>query len=517
MSYEYDLAGRRTKLTWPDGFFVNYDHLTTGEVTKIRENGATTGVGVLATYAYDNLGNRASVTFGSGASQAFGHDAVSRLSSLTINLTGTANDLTRTFTYNPASQIVSQTSSNDAYAFTGHANGSVASTNNGLNQLATVGGAGASYDANGNLTLDPASGRTFAYNNENQLTLSTLGGVAAGLGYDPLGRLSKIGGSTISDRTFVYDGSGIVAEYSSGGAMQGRYVPDDGIGGPIVAYNHAGDRTWLMPDERGSIVALGDESGGASIESYDEYGVPGSANSSRFGYTGQASLYEIGLDYYKARIYSPALGRFLQTDPIGYAAGPNLYAYVGGDPLNNVDPFGLQEDLAITVSACRYSGAPGHCNGPPQPTFGGNIISDKFGVPGDPPDRRGGEAPIVVIGTRRKAQPINVTAPDIVPVTPAMQLPQLPILAATPMNDEDRDRAAEDDYELCRKLQDSSARRRCWASAAERDAARASGRPVPPLDLGRTAAVITGGIVLYWVISEGLRILFPPRNLVPVP
>ncbi|HET8726342.1 MAG TPA: RHS repeat-associated core domain-containing protein [Alphaproteobacteria bacterium] len=418
MSYQYDLAGNRTKLTWPDGFFVNYDRLTTGEVTKIRENGATTGIGVIATYAYDNLGNRTSVTFGNGTSQTFGHDPVSRLSSLTINLTGTANDLTRTFGYNPASQIVSRTSSNDAYAFTGHANGSVASTSNGLNQLATVGGAGASYDANGNLTLDPASGRTFAYNNENQLTLSTLGGVAAGLGYDPLGRLSKIGGSTISDRTFIYDGSGIVAEYSSGGAMQGRYVPDDGIGGPIVSYDHAGDRTWLIPDERGSIVALGDESGGASIESYDEYGVPGSANAGRFGYTGQARLYEIGLDDYKNRIYVPALGRFLQTDPIGYAAGPNLYAYVGGDPLNNVDPFGLQEDLAITVSACRYGGAPGHCNGPPQPTFGGNIISDKFGVPGNPPDRRG-EAPIVITAPRihpappPSDEPIIVSAPRI--------------------------------------------------------------------------------------------------------
>jgi YD repeat-containing protein len=55
----WDLADRRTQLTYPGtGLYVNYDYLVTGEVTKVRENGATTGVGVLATYAYDDLGRR---------------------------------------------------------------------------------------------------------------------------------------------------------------------------------------------------------------------------------------------------------------------------------------------------------------------------------------------------------------------------------------------------------------------------------------------------------------------------
>ena len=45
--------------------------------------------------------------------------------------------------------------------------------------------------------------------------------------------------------------------------------------------------------------------------------------------------------YYKARIYSPTLGRFLQTDPIGYGDGLNWYNYVGGDPVNATDPNGL--------------------------------------------------------------------------------------------------------------------------------------------------------------------------------
>ena len=146
-SSEYDLAGRRTKLTYPGtGLFVNTDYLVTGETTKIRENGATSGVGVLASYGYDNLGNRTSVTFGNGAMQASAYDAVSRLASLTNDLAGTSNDLTVTIAgYNPAGQITGVTRSNNAYAFTGYANGTTTTTTNGLNQQTNVGGSAVSW------------------------------------------------------------------------------------------------------------------------------------------------------------------------------------------------------------------------------------------------------------------------------------------------------------------------------------------------------------------------------------
>ncbi|MBK6299237.1 MAG: hypothetical protein IPF48_15720 [Sphingomonadales bacterium] len=51
VSYQYDLAGRRTRTTWPDAFYVTYDYDVTDNVTTIRENGAASGIGVLGTYA----------------------------------------------------------------------------------------------------------------------------------------------------------------------------------------------------------------------------------------------------------------------------------------------------------------------------------------------------------------------------------------------------------------------------------------------------------------------------------
>jgi RHS repeat-associated protein len=332
----WDTGGRRTRITHPDGFYVDQDFLVTGELQTIRENGATSGVGVLATYSYDDLGRRRSLTLGDGSSTTYGYDAVSRLTSLGHDLAGTTYDQTLGFSYDPAGGITQNTRSNDAYAWTGHYNVNRSYTANGLNQYTASGSVTPTYDTKGNLIS--AGGATYAYSSENLLTSAT-GGIT--LAYDPAMRLYQIAGGTPGTTRFAYDGSDLVAEYDGTNVLQRRYVHGPGTDEPLVWYEGSGttDRRFLHSDERGSVVSVG-SSAGTSVNTYDEYGIPRSTNTGRFQYTGQTWLPELGMYYYKARIYSPTLGRFLQTDPIGYDDGLNWYNYVGSDPLSSTDPNG---------------------------------------------------------------------------------------------------------------------------------------------------------------------------------
>ena len=165
-------------------------------------------------------------------------------------------------------------------------------------------------------------------------------------------------------QSFLWRGNSVAKEYKADGTVRADYQL--GVGAKID-----GQWQFYLSDTQGSTLAVADIHGKViATWAYSDYGVTTQTSGDKnlyqpFLYTHSELDLETGYYHNKARHYAPGLGKFLARDPI---ANSNLYSYCNGDPINFVDPSGLE-----TVPP-NYPGGAASCY---QPMQGKNYTTDQ--------------------------------------------------------------------------------------------------------------------------------------------
>ncbi len=310
------------------------DYATAGLLPSFQDFEGTNAISSIS-YGYNSGGNRTN-RVENGIADTYTYDAIDQI-------TGVSYSTNRTVSYGYDS-LGSRTNVTDNSVPTAY-------TANNLNQYTAVGGASLAYDAKGNLTTGPGSA-SYAYDGNNRLTSATVGTNSATFTHDARMRNVKrvVDGQT---RYFYFDDWSLVQERDGSGNVIQNYVNGPRID-EIIRKTDSSGTVYYHADALGSVVALTDHIGDVVERyTYDVFGTPtvfdssltiltSSLQNNRFLFTGREWIGELGLYDYRNRIYSPTLGRFLQTDPIRFSAGDaNLYRYVLNGPGLWRDPLGL--------------------------------------------------------------------------------------------------------------------------------------------------------------------------------
>jgi len=347
----FDAAGRVAGETNALGAFTNaYDGASSRLTARTFPNNQVTDLsfgGNLHDQKLERITNRIGATPLSDF--IYGHDVpAGRVASRSERI-GSQSPILHTFAYDAVDQLLGATLTDAgtpvaafAYSYDPAGNrvaeqtGATANTAtyNTLNQLSTISAAGAA--------------RTNEWDAQSRLTAVVSGNQRTEFTYDGWSRLASIrhltDGSEVSLRRFVWCGKEMSEERDASGAVTKRFFPQ---GMKIEAGPLTGSYFYTR-DHLGSIRELTDGSGNVRARySYDPYGrrtrVSGDVEAD-FGFTGMFWTEEARLSLTHFRAYDPDLGRWLSRDPLEDAeleVGANLYAYVGNDPVNYIDPEGL--------------------------------------------------------------------------------------------------------------------------------------------------------------------------------
>ena len=358
LSWIYDAYNRPVSFTSAAGYLIQYRYDANGNVTNLIYPGNLT-----VTYVYDSNNRLTSVTDWNGRQTLIGYDLAGHITSVMR-----PNNTARLTSYDNAGEltnIVEETTTKFPICFyTLHYNlagrtdwefkGPLPHTNSiptrtmtydADNRLSTFNSTAVTVDSDGNLTYGPGTNNTFGtytYDARNELT--SAGGI--NYGYDPAGnRTSLTDGATAT--TFVINPKGAQVLMRIRPGSTNYYIYGVGLLYEIDVSGSSTTTAFYHFDCRGSTVVLTDGNGNPTdgIE-YSPYGSTTyrfGTNDTPFLYNGQFGVQTDpnGLMFFHARYYNSYISRFLNPDPSGFAGGLNFYAFANGNPISEVDPFGL--------------------------------------------------------------------------------------------------------------------------------------------------------------------------------
>jgi RHS repeat-associated protein len=401
--YEYDLAGKPTKTTYPDGFYTTDTyHPGTGLLNKVTGSDA---VEYAAITGYEPSGKIGMISLGNGTSTTYTHDPSStRLTAIaTRNRNGQVTIQNRSYGYSPAGDIeeIGDLLNNVTYTYTyDRLHRLLGESNTGGYDAVSY-----TYNAIGNIVSRTVGSRTYAYaydtGHKHAVKTITVNGTPYTYNYDANGNMvygpdftdpGQIGtrwpitynadnmptqvvhikaGNTVTT-DFLYDGKGARVKKAVQGGGTTYYIGEhyEVKDATATKYIFAGNLriakvtaagTWYFhKDHLGSSTAITDETGIAVVES-TEYMPFGSIRLhtgsvvSDYKYTDQEQDSETGLYFYGARYYDPVIGRFISADTVvqnfSDPQALDRYAYARNSPLSYVDPNGHFAFMPVIIGA----------------------------------------------------------------------------------------------------------------------------------------------------------------------
>ena len=331
-------------------------------------NGTAASAGVVRTLAFDAAGRIVGYSHSVAPNwdQIFSYDGLDRLTSATLTAGNTYG-----YAYDATGNRTQTTINGTPYAST------VSATSNWYTNVATAAGGSTTqgYDAAGHLTAD--AGGTYGYSGRGRLNSELRAGNTFSYLYNALEQRVYKGGPasiiTTGKSYYAYDEAGhLIGEYDSTGnaVYETVYLGDmpvaalaaPAIGQTTVSYIYADHLNTARVIVRSTDQAIvwqwgSNEPFGQSQANANPNGLGVFTYNPRF--PGQVADVESGWFYNWHRDYNPALGRYVQSDPIGLRGGANTFGYVGGSPLDRLDPQGLYGCMLVGLSiVCDFTPPP---------------------------------------------------------------------------------------------------------------------------------------------------------------